>query len=69
MGEGFQNLYLSLPLSLGLVLLSGLFSGLTLGLMSLDKVGLQILAEAGSPTERKYAGTWLGSPARLVQNE
>ena len=38
-----------------LLVLSALFSGLTLGLMSLDVIGLDILAQAGEPDERKYA--------------
>ena len=37
------------------MLLSGLFSGLTLGLMSLDMVSLEILAEGGDEQEREYA--------------
>jgi metal transporter CNNM len=42
-------------LSIVLVVLSAIFSGLTLGLMSLDKLGLQILQEGGDPAERKHA--------------
>jgi metal transporter CNNM len=38
-----------------LLILSALFSGLTLGLMSLDVIGLDIIAQAGDPDERKYA--------------
>lgn len=38
-----------------LVVMSAIFSGLTLGLLSLDKTGLQILAEAGTPIERARA--------------
>eukprot|EP01104_Vermistella_antarctica_P001228 TRINITY_DN1128_c0_g1_i1.p1 TRINITY_DN1128_c0_g1~~TRINITY_DN1128_c0_g1_i1.p1 ORF type:complete len:606 (-),score=152.92 TRINITY_DN1128_c0_g1_i1:143-1960(-) len=38
-----------------LVILSGLFSGLTLGLMSLDPVQLKILVGAGSPQQVKMA--------------
>lgn len=37
------------------ILLSGTFSGLTLGLMSLDIIDLRVLTESGSPTEKKYA--------------
>lgn len=36
--------------------LSGLFSGLSLGLMSLDKTDLSILSTTGTDAERKYAG-------------
>lgn len=38
-----------------LLVLSGLFSGLTLGLMSLDMVSLEIVAEGGEVHERAYA--------------
>eukprot|EP01119_Soliformovum_irregulare_P021820 TRINITY_DN733_c1_g1_i1.p1 TRINITY_DN733_c1_g1~~TRINITY_DN733_c1_g1_i1.p1 ORF type:complete len:549 (+),score=172.25 TRINITY_DN733_c1_g1_i1:106-1752(+) len=38
-----------------LVSLSALFSGLTLGLLGLDKVGLKIVIESGSEAEKKYA--------------
>ena len=38
-----------------LLIFSALFSGLTLGLMSLDVIGLDIIAQAGAPDERKYA--------------
>lgn len=41
--------------SLGLLCLSGLFSGLTLGLMSLDNVGLQIIIDGGDEEEAKLA--------------
>ncbi|EFA80848.1 Ancient conserved domain protein 2 [Heterostelium album PN500] len=35
--------------------LSGLFAGLTLGIMSLDITGLEIVIASGSPSESKYA--------------
>ena len=47
----------SIPLAVCLIMLSALFSGLTLGLMSLDPVGLEIIAEGGDPDEREYAKT------------
>lgn len=40
-----------------LILLSGLFSGLTLGLLSLDKMGLQIVIGGGDPVLANYAKT------------
>jgi len=41
----------SLFASVFLICLSALFSGLTLGLMGLDKVGLQIVIESGQRNE------------------
>jgi hypothetical protein len=38
-----------------LVLLSGLFAGLTLGYMSLDETQLQVLSISGTPKQREYA--------------
>lgn len=56
-------------LAIAVVLISGFFAGMTLGIMGLDKVGLQILATAGdSEKERRHAkalipvrekGNWL----------
>ena len=42
-------------LILVMVFLSAMFSGLTLGLLGLDKTGLEIVMGGGSPDERKYA--------------
>lgn len=41
--------------SVALVLLAGLMSGLTLGLMSLDVVDLQVILRSGSEREKRYA--------------
>ncbi len=46
-------------LSVCLLVLSGLFSGLTLGLMSLDVSGLDIVISGGDPQEAEYAKTIL----------
>lgn len=45
----------TLLISALLVAMSGIFSGLTLGLLSLDKFSLEILAEAGDELEKKRA--------------
>ncbi|KIK57000.1 hypothetical protein GYMLUDRAFT_247274 [Collybiopsis luxurians FD-317 M1] len=42
-------------LIVALVLLSGLFAGLTLGYMSLDQTQLNVLSVSGTPKQRKYA--------------
>lgn len=46
-------------LSVCLLVLSGLFSGLTLGLMSLDVSGLDIVISGGDDDEKEYARTIL----------
>lgn len=43
----------------GLVLLGGIFAGLTLGLMGLDMVNLQVLSSSGNAEERRNANTVL----------
>ena len=53
--EPFLDTTPSLALAACLILLSALFSGLTLGLMSLDPVGLEIIAEGGPTEDRAYA--------------
>lgn len=46
---------LDIALSVGLLVLSGLFSGLTLGLMSLDVNSLEIVISGGSDNDKIYA--------------
>ena len=57
----FACLKVPIALSVLLVLISGLFAGLTLGLMSLDKVGLQIIMGGGDEREQAYAKARDGS--------
>ncbi|XP_064615438.1 uncharacterized protein LOC135479502 [Liolophura sinensis] len=47
--------WIYLGIYVALVLLAGLVSGLTMGLLSLDMMTLKILKEGGSPKEKKYA--------------
>ncbi|KAJ2719288.1 hypothetical protein GGI07_005305 [Coemansia sp. Benny D115] len=47
--------YLRLLVCVLLVLIGGLLSGLTLGLMSLDEMNLNILATSGTPMQQLYA--------------
>ncbi len=42
-------------MSVALVLVAGIMSGLTLGLMSLDVVDLQVLIRSGTDKEKRYA--------------
>ncbi len=48
-------IWLQIILIIILFFLSGLFSGLNLGLMSLDKTELKIIETAGDPDEKRYA--------------
>lgn len=53
--DGLLPLAASIPLAIVLVCLSALFSGLTLGLLSLDMVALRVLSTAGDENEKGYA--------------
>ncbi|KAM9516384.1 metal transporter CNNM4 [Guaruba guarouba] len=48
-------LWLQVILILGLLVLSGIFSGLNLGLMALDPMELRIVQSCGTDTEKRYA--------------
>ncbi|KAK9359181.1 hypothetical protein V1504DRAFT_411016 [Lipomyces starkeyi] len=48
--------WIFMSVSVTLVLLGGIFAGLTLGLMGQDEVYLQVIEQTGSVTERKNAG-------------
>ncbi|GAA5879150.1 hypothetical protein JCM1840_006210 [Sporobolomyces johnsonii] len=58
-GEG-EELVFKLVVSLVLVLLGGLFSGLCIGLMGLDSTNLQVLLASGSPQDQRDARKVLG---------
>jgi hypothetical protein len=45
---------------------AGLMSGLTLGLMSLSLVDLEVLSKAGTPRDKRNAGTPHPPPPRFV---
>ena len=48
-------LWIQIVVILVLLVFSGLFSGLNLGLMSLDKTELDIMINSGTPREKRYA--------------
>ncbi|KAJ8096705.1 hypothetical protein POJ06DRAFT_263183 [Lipomyces tetrasporus] len=48
--------WIFMSISVTLVLLGGIFAGLTLGLMGQDEVYLQVIEQTGSVSERKNAG-------------
>jgi CBS domain containing-hemolysin-like protein len=63
-----ENLVYSLVV-IALILMSGLMSGLTLGLMSLDSIELEVLMRTGTSAERKWAQRVLpviGNPHQLL---
>ncbi|KAK9835839.1 hypothetical protein WJX74_009138 [Apatococcus lobatus] len=49
------SLVIYLLISVGLVIIGGVMSGLTLGLMSMDTVELEVLRRSGTPKQRKQA--------------
>eukprot|EP01135_Chromosphaera_perkinsii_P006755 Nk52_evm3s578 gene=Nk52_evmTU3s578 len=56
-GEELMPLWVKVLIIIVLLFLSGLFSGLNIGLMSLDTNGLQIIMKSGTITQRAYAKT------------
>uniref|UniRef100_A0A8C1N9T0 Metal transporter n=1 Tax=Cyprinus carpio TaxID=7962 RepID=A0A8C1N9T0_CYPCA len=53
--ESFLPLWFQIILITGLLVLSGMFSGLNLGLMALDPMELRIVQSCGTSKEKKYA--------------
>ncbi|OUM52694.1 hypothetical protein BVG19_g1905 [[Candida] boidinii] len=49
------DFYMYLAVAALLVLLGGIFAGLTLGLMGQDEVYLKVMADSGTPTEKRCA--------------
>lgn len=58
------DFYFSLALSVFLVLLGGIFAGLTLALMGQDEVNLRVIESSGDRNERRYAKNVLKLLAR-----
>ncbi|OBZ91946.1 Protein MAM3 [Choanephora cucurbitarum] len=52
---GSAEFYEKLVIIFGLVIIGGVFAGLTLGLMGLDETNLHVLTQSGSETEKKHA--------------
>eukprot|EP00049_Salpingoeca_infusionum_P027013 m.29619 g.29619 ORF g.29619 m.29619 type:complete len:228 (-) comp9188_c0_seq2:1158-1841(-) len=52
---GTREFDLSVGICVLLIVCAGIFSGLTLGMLSLDSTHLQVLIEGGKPHEQKYA--------------
>ncbi|KAL5337252.1 hypothetical protein BJX70DRAFT_370341 [Aspergillus crustosus] len=57
--DGSSDLWLNLSAAIALVLIGGVFAGLTIALMGQDAVHLQVLATSGDGPERKHAITVL----------
>lgn len=54
------NLYLYLGVAVALVLLGGVFAGLTIALMGQDETYLQVIATSGEGSEKRHASKVLG---------
>jgi hypothetical protein len=52
---GSTDFYVALGISAGLVVMAGVMSGLTMGLMSLDLTTLRVVAKTGDRRSRRYA--------------
>ncbi len=52
---GCMQFFVYVGICVALVLFAGVFSGLTLGLLSLDPTTLQVLSMGGKPDEQRYA--------------
>ncbi|KAL4863481.1 hypothetical protein BDV12DRAFT_26959 [Aspergillus spectabilis] len=62
--DGTSNLWFNLSAAIALVLIGGVFAGLTIALMGQDAVYLQVLATSGEGPERRHATTVLKLIAR-----